>query len=517
MLLEHTVRLGRASSVDLPLEDPTVSKVHATLRLAGGKWLVEDAGSRNGTMVNGAKIGGPVELRAGDRIVVGSTTLEFALHRPSRATGRFTVVDQTTLSEVQVRVGQGGAQGHFVSAAAVRDVEQLRADYEKLRVAYELMRAVGDAADINVLLERVLHVATDLFGAERGILLMARSDGSLEPVASRVRSQDSAERPGSEADSFTIPRSILREVVEERQAVLSSDAKTDARFQAAESVILHSIRATMSVPLLAGERLHGVIHLDSRLDVAVFTEQDLHLLSGFASQAAQFIELVQLREKMQQQALSRDRLARLLPPEVVDDVMSGRVRLERGGTATEATVLFVDIRGFTSWTETRPAAEVVQGLNAYFDVMADAIFTRGGTLDKFIGDEIMAVWGAPIPSATHSEDAVRAAIGMMKALDTLNEQRVSEGLPALAAGIGINAGPLVAGYMGSRRAMSWTVLGDVVNVAARLCAAAEPGQILVGASVARAVADIAEVVEEAPRRFKGKAEPIPVARVLGLR
>lgn len=504
--LSRRCRIGRLSSVELPVPDPTVSKVHAVVDTRDGLWFIEDAGSRNGTRVNGVELRGRHVLSVGDSIGVGGTVLRVEAEPPPRRTGSFRVVDdQTSGGEVRARATLMGVvpEERFPSEAGTRDELQLRRDYEKLRIAYELTRAVLGEPDVDRLLERVLEAAVDLFSAERGLILLADPSGALSPVATRIRGE-------GEGDHFAVPGSILREVVEERQAVLSNDARTDARFKEAESVILHSIRATMSVPLLYGDRLYGVIHLDCQLSTDVFTERDLHLLTGFAQQAAHLLEHAQLLEARQQQRLTRERLARLLPPDVVNQVVDGRIRLERGGQDREATVLFVDIRGFTSWSERRPAEEIVSGLNAYFDLMTEVIFRWNGTLDKFIGDEIMAVWGAPLHSATHCEDAVRAALEMRDALVSLNEERARSGLEPMRIGIGINTGTLVAGYMGSQRAMSWTVIGDVVNVAARLCSSAAPGEVLISDSVVQRLEAHLSLGERTERRFKGKQEPLSV-------
>jgi adenylate cyclase len=177
-------------------------------------------------------------------------------------------------------------------------------------------------------------------------------------------------------------------------------------------------------------------------------------------------------------------------------------------------VLFSDIRGFTSMSERRAPQQLVSMLNEYFEIMVDIIFEHDGTLDKFVGDEIMAVWGAPVHQDDHVQRAVRAALDMMKALQDFNRFRVANGEDAILVGCGINTGEVVAGYMGSNRTLSYTVIGDTVNTAARLCSAAGAGEIIVTDPVMYALADRLQYEERPSANLKGKARPVPLYRVL---
>ena len=159
-------------------------------------------------------------------------------------------------------------------------------------------------------------------------------------------------------------------------------------------------------------------------------------------------------------------------------VVSGKLKVEKGGKNRIATVLFADIRGFTAICEHMPAAEVLQMLNEYFELMVEAAFRYEGTVDKFVGDQIMVVWGAPVIHPDDPIRAVRAAIEMQKAVNRYSAARRKKGQAEIRIGIGINTGELVAGYIGSTQTMSYSVIGDEVNTASRLCAAAGAGEIL---------------------------------------
>lgn len=222
-------------------------------------------------------------------------------------------------------------------------------------------------------------------------------------------------------------------------------------------------------------------------------------------------------KKIEQDRITRERFQRLLSPDLAEMVVSGKLRVEKGGVSRVATVAFVDIRDFTRMSERTSPDEVLQMLNEYFEVVVDVVFRFEGTVDKFIGDEIMVIWGAPVPHADDPVRAVNAALEIQRALLEFNRERRRHAQPEIRIGIGINTGKLVAGYIGSSQTMSYSVIGDTVNTASRLCAAAEPGQILVSEPTYRLLGDRFEAAEIEPVHAKGKHEPIRVYSVRGLR
>jgi class 3 adenylate cyclase len=182
-----------------------------------------------------------------------------------------------------------------------------------------------------------------------------------------------------------------------------------------------------------------------------------------------------LREKdMIKRAFSR-----YVAREVVDEILKHPEHVALTGERRDVTVLFCDIRGFTPTAESITAEDVVELLNAFYDLMIDATFKHDGTLDKFLGDGIMAVFGAPLYRPDHALMAARAALAMQDSIRELSEKRVAAGKPPLSVGIGLNAGEVIAGTVGTTERMEYTVIGDSVNLAARLESIAGPGQILV--------------------------------------
>jgi adenylate cyclase len=333
----------------------------------------------------------------------------------------------------------------------------------------------------------------------------------LEPVAVRT---------GEDVDpdqEVIVSRTVLDTAVNEKEAVLSHDASADARFESAQSVIMQGIRSTMCVPLLHDENVLGVIMLDSKLATHAFSERDLALFETVASQAAVAVQNTLFARKLEQEAITRERFRRLLSPAIAEQVLSGQVEIRKGGELRETTMLFADIRGFTGISESSDPQLVVEALNEYFERMVEIVFRYEGTLDKFIGDEMMVLFGAPVAHPDDPVRAVRAAIEMQKAMAGLNEQHAAQGLPPFQIGIGINTGEVVAGYIGSSQAMEYTVIGDPVNTGSRLCSIAKPSQILIAEGTLEKLGEQFETHELPERLLKGKAKPVRAFEVLGLR
>jgi adenylate cyclase len=180
-----------------------------------------------------------------------------------------------------------------------------------------------------------------------------------------------------------------------------------------------------------------------------------------------------------------------------------------------ATVLFVDIRGFATISENNQASAVLGLLNEYYEVLVEVVFRHEGTVDKFIGDAMMVIWGAPVSHADDPHRAVRAALEIKAALAEFNRSGRTIGRPNIDVGIGINTGNLMAGYIGSSRTMSYSVIGDTVNTASRLCSAAASDQILVSQNTWAQVSDHFEATSLGEINAKGKFQPVNAYSVTG--
>jgi adenylate cyclase len=392
----------------------------------------------------------------------------------------------------------------------IADDKILRRDYERLRIGHELARAVGSELDLDKLLPKILDKAFELVGADRGVILLRDKAGALVPQYVKTRS-------GKSDPNIVLSKTVMAEVENNKAAVLSSDATMDARFSGAHSIIMQGIRSTMTLPLLHAGDLLGIMHLDSLFTSNAFTEKDLQVCTGMAAQAAISIQNARLANRIEQEAQTRAQISRLIPASVVEQVIRGELKIEKGGRLSEVTMLFSDIRGFTTMSDGRPAQEIVNTLNEYFEVMVDILFKYTGTLDKFVGDEIIGLFGAPIAIEDAPFKAVSCAIAMLQGLEEFNRTRAAENQTPIRIGIGINTGNVITGSIGSTRALQYTAIGDAMNVASRLVNVAASGEIIVSESTYRAVAGRVEAQALPPVKVKGKAEELKVFRVTGLR
>jgi adenylate cyclase len=202
--------------------------------------------------------------------------------------------------------------------------------------------------------------------------------------------------------------------------------------------------------------------------------------------------------------------------QIVDQLLENDDMLNLGGQEQEATILFSDIRGFTSMSESMPPNEVVETLNEYFNLMIEIIFKYNGTLDKIIGDALMVIYGAPNSTEKDTENAVLTAIEMQEKLIEFNQQRIIHSKMPITIGIGINRGKVISGNIGSRQQMNFTVIGDSVNLASRLCSVAKADEIIVSDAVWKQIKTnkIFKNRKLQPVKVKGKAKPIEIKEIL---
>jgi adenylate cyclase len=504
--------IGRHPDNTIQILDRIISKEHAQIqRSADGRFLLRDLRSLNGTFLRGERIADHY-LADGDEFTMGSTRIVF-VDKPKAddALQRVTIAPGLTESHIRGRIQAN--TGDFMPERQIADEKILRRDYERLRIGHELARAVGSELDLDKLLPKILDKAFELVGADRGVILLVDekgSNGELTPRFVKTRS-------GKSDPNIVLSKTVMAEVTSNKAAVLSSDATMDARFSGAHSIIMQGIRSTMTLPLLYANELLGIMHLDSLFTSNAFTEKDLQICTGMAQQAAISIQNARLASRIEREAQTRAQISRLIPPSVVEQVVKGELTIEKGGRLTECTMLFSDIRGFTTMSDGRPAQEIVNTLNEYFEVMVDILFKYSGTLDKFVGDEIIGLFGAPIHIDDAPFKAVACGLAMLQALEEFNRTRASENQAPIRIGIGINTGNVITGSIGSTRALQYTAIGDAMNVASRLVNVAASGEIIISEHTYRHVAGRVEAAQLPPVKVKGKAEELKVYRVTGLR
>ncbi len=502
--------IGRHPDNTIQILDRIISKEHAQIqRAADGRYLLRDLRSLNGTFMRGERVADHY-LSDNDEFTMGSTRIVF-VDKPKAddVLQRVTIAPGLTESHIRGRIQAN--TGDFMPERQILDEKNLRRDYERLRIGHELARAVGSELDLDKLLPKILDKAFELVGSDRGVILL-KDDKTQELIPRFVKT-----RSGKSDPNIVLSKTVMAEVVNNKAAVLSSDATMDARFSGAHSIIMQGIRSTMTLPLLHANELLGIMHLDSLFTSNAFTEKDLQICTGMASQAAISIQNARLASRIEKEAQTRAQISRLIPPSVVEQVLKGELVIEKGGRVTEVTMLFSDIRGFTTMSDGRPPQEIVNTLNEYFEVMVDILFKYSGTLDKFVGDEIIGLFGAPIAIEDAPFKAVACGVAMFQALEEFNRTRASENQPPLRIGVGINTGNVITGSIGSTRALQYTAIGDAMNVASRLVNVASSGEIIISEDTYKHVAGRVEATQLPPVKVKGKADELKVYRVTGLR
>jgi len=423
---------------------------------------------------------------------------------PSFSGTRVDVLDAARAIGTQIAAQ---AKGFLAFDAVANDPKQLRLDYERLRITWELTRDIGLERDLDKLIDKILLALFKFTKADRGVILLRDDDGSLHPRAARRR--DGTEAP------IQISSTILNHVIKERASVLSHDASMDFASSKGKSMILNRISSAMVVPLVheKEKEVLGAVWLDAE-SIAQFQPKDLEIITSVAGQAAMFLENTILARKVEQEIVLRDRFARLVAPNVADLMISGKLEVKKGGQSQELTVFNSDIRGFTAMSEGTSAETIVEMLNEYFELMVETLFKYEGTLDKFMGDGIMAFWGAPL---AHPDDPIRCvqcALDQMEVLGRFNRERIASGKPPLAVGVGIHTGPGVVGYVGSSKALSYTVIGDTANTSARLCGTAAAGQIVISEATLACIGGRFDIEEIESQSLKGKEKPMRRFNVL---
>lgn len=469
--------VGRDPVSDLPILHPAVSRRHAELRVdeQSSTVHVTDFGSRNGTWINNARVTTAV-ARAGDEIAFG--TVAFALRvapaTPLRPTPAASSSDPaSTLLRERVVPSRDQALADVANTAAGNERVTQRLT-QLVRIAQRL----GAFGDLDGLLDAITADLFSTFDADRVAILLASSDGMLDTRVSRDR-RGNIPRP--------VPRAIANGVAERQVALLTNDAGTDER-TAGESVLKQSVKSAIAAPLLGEQRATlGVLYVDHLREGSVFDDDDLALLVAFAGIAAAAVERETAAAQLLQAARIRENFERYFTPQLAERIARTTTRVEPGGTRQQVVVLFSDIRGFTAIAESLPATQMANQLNEYFTAMVECVFRHGGALDKFIGDAIMAYWGAPEAKDDDVDCAVSAAFDMQVALAELNARWRAEDRPELHVGIGIHQGEAFVGNIGSPRRLEFTLIGDTVNVASRLCSLAQANEVLVSETLVDAV------------------------------
>jgi adenylate cyclase len=503
--------VGRSAECHVQIADPWVSSMHAMFERRGGDLWVVDLDSRNGTYVDDARVR-ETALAPGARLRFGKTVAEVREKAdrtdPAGLLGQKGAVVRY-LSDLQQEVSQArevkprhdtdpgpipGQQGRTIPRAAGRQVAVLT----------DIGRALVDAPGLDECLAKILGTVATAVRAERSSLLLMNEAGQMVVRAS--------EPHGSPP---RISETVVAAAAQSRAGLLTLDAQQDLRFAGSQSVIVQGIRSCLCVPIWADNRILGMLVLD-RGFVDPFTAEDLELVTVVGYQAALAIERERFLEHATAVEEQRKRLLRHFSPDVASLILSqeqGDKDPLDASVRENVTVLFSDVQGFTGLTERLQPTELAALLREYFRNMTEAIFEERGTLDKFVGDGVLAVFGAPVPQPDGATRAVRCACKMKQRLAQFNEQLPPD--RRFSVRTGIQSGRVIAGNFGSPEWLEFTVLGDAVNIASRLQSMAEPGTIYVGRPTYEKAKEAFAFRELGALPIRGRNELVEVFQVLG--
>ena len=536
------VSIGRSEDNDLVLSDGSVSRQHAKIIKTNKGYVINDLGSFNGTRVNGKSIQSS-PLKQEDEIRIGIVKLNFVKEKsaPSPLDSVILTVDgkkETEQKEIHESIVEEApsedSKELLISADADKapiessfileskkdkkkeevseDLTSLERMNKVLFVLYEISKQLHAIHDFNELLQKIMDLIFMVVDADYGYVILTgeKKKDDLAPVVVKYK-DDKVKAKGE----LIASRTIINRVVKDKVAVLTSNAMTDTRFGQARSLMMRQIRSAMCVPLWKKDKVIGVIQLDSVRPDKQFTQDDLELLKAIGSQMAMVIEQASLNEKIREEERMRNRLERFHSPQLIDMILKESEEEQENIMESKdltATILFTDIIGFTSLSEEMSPREINLMLNQFFSRMTEIIFKYDGMIDKYIGDCLMAVFGAPIEKKKDPERAIQAAQEMRK---ELRKMIANEGLEKkFDVRIGINTGQVVAGNIGSPNRMEYTVIGDPVNIASRLESIAMPNQILIGEETYKLVKGKFKIKKVGPKLVKGKSAELMVYEVL---
>ena len=443
--------------------------------------------------------------------------------------GLFLLVRLTVSEDVQGAIGLGeritgepytGEDRELLGTLAahgesgVRNVRLLRKLERRifhLRALYDLGQEIAFLKEPREILRTVLMMVMGTFGAVSGVSVLADiEERRIEVLEWRGSGKDPSPGEGSvfRSNYFEVLGCVSRPIFPGCALEPAGGGDGEA------ARLLGSVGFYAWIPFRVNERFRGGIGLGEKLSGEPYSPDDRELLETLSAQGAVAVENAKLVERMKREEIARVNFSRYLSPQVVEKIVHHDVEVNLGGDRKVVTVLFSDIRNFTAITEARPAEQLVRILNEYFTGMAMAIFENQGSLDKYIGDAIVAVFGSLIPLENPARNAVAAAVAMMKRLPELNRRWEARYGFYMNIGIGINTGEVFLGNIGSPERMEFTVIGDAVNVASRFSGLAKAGQILLTKETLAQIGTTYRVREHPPAVVKGKAGKLEVFEVL---
>lgn len=470
--------IGRAYDNDIRIDDLRVSRHHAVLRsFARNQAVIRNVSNGNILLLNGQNISnnaGERPLQDGDEIKIIPAI--FKLRWEDEGVVGYT--DAPLSASTRIAPAASGFTSLLIStsfsASREKEMEELRRKAEMLAHLCDMSAALATVFDTKSILDYATDIVMRMIGADCCAALLTEQSADPQPVSLRFRDASVKFQ-----EPHLISRTAVRTAIERRVMLSSHDIAADPNLPVGQATLAQGIRSLACAPLVGREGVYGTLYVDRRGQPDPFTELDTQLLAAVAAQAATAVEAARAHERVQRETLARAAFARFMPEHIIKELVDCPEKFHLGGTNKRISVLFCDVRGFTRLAHRAPPETIVDLLNILFTEMAAEIFAHQGTLNKYLGDGLMALFGAPVEIDANAVNAVSAAIGMQRRIKHVNEQLAARGLPKVMLGIGINTGEATVGCIGAEQRSEYTAIGDTVNIASRIEGIAHPGQILV--------------------------------------
>lgn len=491
---------------------PQVSRRHARVWLRDGGLWIEDLGSTHGTLVNGKPLEYKREIRPSDEVTFGGVTVSFKHVGEGGEEDEDIEESAETVfigaeSNLQADSGEGDALRVSDAIDARYRASLLlpgegQRQFKRLNLLYELPMRFAEVAELESLFHLILDKVVEMIdGARRGALLIIdRETGKL------------ALRASIPEDNPPVSRTLIQRAVREMKGLIwSREEEADLT----RSMVSLGIQTGMYAPLVWHNEIMGVLCVDNPDRSTAFGREDLQFLMAVGHYAAVAVANRELQAHLEHNATVLERLLTNFSPQLRENLLAKARRgsLQPGGEISQVTLLMSDIRGFTRLTAGMDAAQVVEMLNEYFSALIDSIFRHDGTIDKFIGDAILAVFGSPEHDPDQHQKAVKAALAMQEAMDRVNEARRKRGDVTCEIGIGLHHGEVLHGFIGAKDRLEFTVIGDPVNRTSRYCTAAAAGEIVMSPGLWEQVADCFEAEKiEIPTKHEGEFEAYRIVK-----
>jgi adenylate cyclase len=518
-LVKESISIGRTPENDIELKDSLISRKHTSIVKKGDRYVVYDLGSSNGTFVNKERIE-MKPLDNGDVIRVGESEIHYVDDVPVRIAPKPAATFREERKPTEIPGNQQIVKhvdeiaesfsfditGALSKGLSLRDIrgeaggEKAAKESKMFFILFQVGKSLSSASTLDDMLLTAMKLIFEVVNAERSVLLL--KDTKTGELSTRMAYHRL--RGVVDGKDINVSRTITSQVMNDKVSIITSDALQDPRFMQGLSIIQYNIRAALCVPLWESDHVYGAIYLDNLAKSYAFTKDDLELMTAIANLVAIRIKQEQTAAKLRLEENLRTNLSKYHSPDHV------KLLMERGGEVglevaeREVTVAFIDVVQSTQMAENHTPAEVAALLNEFFEMTTTAIFEHKGHVNNFIGDEVMSIFNAPLEVADHAVQAVKSCAAFLKELAKFKVAHPEKDFDVRCA---VNTGPVVAGNVGAKAHIKYTVLGDTVNVCARLSKLPPINSIVVGEGTYARIKDTFKTKDLGEVALKGKEKP----------